>query len=225
MLQAYRRAVAAVAGIMASSAVCMQPWSDGGGALLGASFGCTSSAAGLGQPSQDLFPMGTRRMGITAEQKIDFALESEPHCGSQSAHTVSVATEILYQDMWCAHGCEPQSGSWSDVRVSSLFPHIQLVPVDYSVGLGGALCPLMLLASEDRDCPVSVIYLEVRARCASVYETLPHESQILLVPQVSRPFLEIFQETWFLQVFQGQGHLDSWCRPLLCDFRSPVCLH
>lgn len=36
MLQAYRRAVAAVAGIMASSAVCMQPWSDGGGALLGA---------------------------------------------------------------------------------------------------------------------------------------------------------------------------------------------
>ena len=61
MLQAYRRAVAAVAGIMASSAVFMQPWSDGGGALLGASFGCTSSAAGLGQPSQDLFPMGTRR--------------------------------------------------------------------------------------------------------------------------------------------------------------------
>lgn len=109
-------------------------------------------AAGLGRPFQAPFPTGTRRMGITIEQKIDFALESEPHCGSWSTHTESVATEILHQDMWCAHGCEPQSGSWSGVRASSLFPHIQLVPVDYSVGLGGAVRPLMLLASEDLPC-------------------------------------------------------------------------
>lgn len=43
--------------------------------------------------------MGTRRIDTTAEHKIDFALESEPHCGSWSLHSVSVATEFLHQDV------------------------------------------------------------------------------------------------------------------------------
>lgn len=106
------------------------------------------SAAGLCWSSQTPFSTGTMRTDTTAEQKTDFALQSEPHCGSRSVHTVLAATEIPHQAMWCAHRCEPQSGSWSDVRVSSLFLHTELVPVEYSVGLGGAACPLMLLVSE-----------------------------------------------------------------------------
>lgn len=128
--------MAAVASIMASPAVCMQPWPDGGGGLLGAPFACASSAAGLCQSSQAPSPTGARRMDTTAEHRIDFALESEPHCGSWSLHAVSVATEFLHQDMW------------SGVRVGNLFPHTQLVPMEYRVRLGKTVCPMMLLASE-----------------------------------------------------------------------------
>lgn len=109
---------------------------------------------------------------------------------------MSVATEFLHQDMW------------SGVRVGNLFPHTQLVPVEYSMRLGRAVYPMMLLASEPG--------FHVRSRLSCVCHLPRGKCSLFLFvcnssiqkpdtagPQVSHPFLEICW-TWFLQVFQGQ---------------------
>lgn len=153
---------------------------NGGGGLLGIPFACGSSAAGRCQSSQTPFP---RLPG--AERKIDLALSLSLTVNPGACmHAVSVATEFLHQDMW------------SSVRVGNLFPHTQLVPVEYSVRLGRAVCPMMLLASEPG--------FHVRWRLSCVCH-LPRGKCLLFLcvcnssiqkpdtagPQVSHPFLEI----------------------------------
>lgn len=100
------------------------------------------------------------------------------------------APEIfLHQDMWHAHRCEQQTESWSSVRVSSLFPLTQLVPVKHSVGPGRAVCPyLRCFFSPETGIPCKMglapdlsLDLEVRTHCSSVCATPTHESQRLLV--------------------------------------------
>lgn len=59
------------------------------------------------------------------------------------AHCVGGSRVFLHQDMWHAHRCEQQTESWSSVRVSSLFPLTQLVPVKHSAGPGRAVCPYL----------------------------------------------------------------------------------